>query len=303
MDYASDLDELGLPARRERRGGLSFLIIALGTVLIVVGWIMNASDPYTELANRVVQLPQDEATPIVTSDGTPVLLFEGTETSELALTTGATDTGAPGVSGPLLAAINSEGRPTPHLLPGEEVVVLAPGEDFGPVLPEPDVIEEALALDKAARRSIQRRLTMSGFEPGPADGVFGPATRKAITGYQQRWGYPETGYLDAAVLASLVQRTEKEYAAWAERQTASRRRVARLQPGHGHVDSAPTPARREMPVAPGDCRRSADGRVLGRQSIGCDLRGLGEGLRDMVTGDLSGPSDPSRIEERAGIDR
>ena len=298
MDYASDLDELGLPARRERRGGMSFMVIALGTVLIVAGWILTASDPYTELANRVVQMPGDSAAPIVTSDGTEVLLFE--EAEPPAAETPVVTAGRRPASAPWLAAVSSEGRPAPHQLPGEEVVVVAPDAFVGPTLPEPEVIEAALDLDRSARRSVQRRLSISGFDAGPADGVFGPATRQAITGYQQRWGYAETGYLDAAMLASLVQRTEKEYAAWTERRSASRRRAARES---AIAELTPLPAEPELPVAPGDCRRTRDGRVVGRQSLGCDLRGLGEGLRDMVTGDLSGPSGAGALEQGADVDR
>ena len=42
------------------------------------------------------------------------------------------------------------------------------------------VVEEGLNLDRAARRRIQQGLAAGGFDPGGADGLFGPRTRAAI---------------------------------------------------------------------------------------------------------------------------
>ena len=42
-------------------------------------------------------------------------------------------------------------------------------------------VEEVLGLDQAARRQIQQGLEAAGFDPGVADGVFGPRTRTAIS--------------------------------------------------------------------------------------------------------------------------
>ena len=39
------------------------------------------------------------------------------------------------------------------------------------------VVEEGLGLDRAARRQIQQGLLAGGFDPGGADGLFGPRTR------------------------------------------------------------------------------------------------------------------------------
>ena len=39
------------------------------------------------------------------------------------------------------------------------------------------VVEEQLGLDRAVRRQIQQGLQAAGFDPGGADGVFGPLTR------------------------------------------------------------------------------------------------------------------------------
>ena len=44
------------------------------------------------------------------------------------------------------------------------------------------VVEEGLGLDRAARRQIQLGLRAGGFDPGGADGLFGPRTRAADPG-------------------------------------------------------------------------------------------------------------------------
>ena len=63
--------------------------------------------------------------------------------------------------------------------------------------------EAALGLDRAARRRIQRGLAEAGFDPGPADGVFGPGTRAAIRRWQAARGATSTGYLDGPSAAAL----------------------------------------------------------------------------------------------------
>ena len=65
------------------------------------------------------------------------------------------------------------------------------------------VVEEGLSLEAPARRQIQEALGMAGFDPGGADGMFGPRTRAAIRGWQSSRGARATGYLDAASAAAL----------------------------------------------------------------------------------------------------
>ena len=65
------------------------------------------------------------------------------------------------------------------------------------------VVEEALGLDRAARRRIQVGLRNGGFDPGGADGLFGVRTRAAIRGWQSARGARATGYLDGAAAAAL----------------------------------------------------------------------------------------------------
>ena len=65
------------------------------------------------------------------------------------------------------------------------------------------VVEEGLGLDRAARRQIQQGLQSAGFDPGGADGLFGPRTRAAIRRWQSSRGARSTGYLDGASAAAL----------------------------------------------------------------------------------------------------
>ena len=65
------------------------------------------------------------------------------------------------------------------------------------------VVEEGLGLNRAARRQIQRGLRAAGFDPGGADGQFGPRTRAAIRNWQSARGALGTGYLDGPAATAL----------------------------------------------------------------------------------------------------
>ena len=65
------------------------------------------------------------------------------------------------------------------------------------------VVEEGLSLDRSARQEVQQGLQASGFDPGIADGLFGPRTRAAIRSWQTSQGARATGYLDRASAIAL----------------------------------------------------------------------------------------------------
>ena len=65
------------------------------------------------------------------------------------------------------------------------------------------VVEEGLGLDRSSRRQIQLGLQAGGFDPGGADGLFGPRTRAAIRGWQTSRGSRATGYLNGAAAEAL----------------------------------------------------------------------------------------------------
>ena len=68
------------------------------------------------------------------------------------------------------------------------------------------VPEAALGLTRADRRLIQSSLAAEGFDPGPADGMFGRRTRAAIGQWQAARGEEPTGYLDAEAARLLLAR-------------------------------------------------------------------------------------------------
>ncbi len=57
--------------------------------------------------------------------------------------------------------------------------------------------ENSLSLSKTQRTEIQRALNRLGHDSGPADGIFGPRTRRAISSWQRQEGVRaiEYGYL------------------------------------------------------------------------------------------------------------
>ena len=68
------------------------------------------------------------------------------------------------------------------------------------------VVEEGLGLNQAVRRQIQQGLRANGFDPGGADGLFGPRTRAAIRSWQSTRGVRSTGYLDGPQVEALRSR-------------------------------------------------------------------------------------------------
>lgn len=119
--------------------------------------------------------------------------------------------------------------------------------------------ERALALDRNARREIQVRLRLAGHDPGGADGVFGPRTRAALSGWQEATGQPVSGYLNEAQRDRLVGETEAAYAEWQESRPAR---------------TAQQPQRAQYYRGADGCLRDRYGRRVGGQSLRCDLRGL-----------------------------
>ncbi|MCB1372271.1 MAG: lytic murein transglycosylase [Rhodobacteraceae bacterium] len=62
---------------------------------------------------------------------------------------------------------------------------------------------DAQGMTIADRQELQRRLTAAGFDTQGSDGVIGPNTRAAISGYQQRAGLTVTGEPSLGLLAQL----------------------------------------------------------------------------------------------------
>ena len=88
--------------------------------------------------------------------------------------------------------------------PEQEARVVAGGTNpAGLGLPGSPAVETDLRLNRRARRVIQRGLLAEGFDPGPADGLFGPRTRAALRAWQSARGATATGYLNGESAAAL----------------------------------------------------------------------------------------------------
>lgn len=82
-----------------------------------------------------------------------------------------------------------------------------------------EAAEAALALDQDARRRIQERLTVLGFDTRGIDGVVGPGTRNAIAEWQRAQSLAGTGFVTAEqlrLLAALADARSAELATAAE---------------------------------------------------------------------------------------
>jgi membrane-bound lytic murein transglycosylase B len=63
------------------------------------------------------------------------------------------------------------------------------------------------ALTRDDVSAMQRALAAAGHDPGGSDGILGPATRRALRGFQSDAGLIADGYPDADTLAALSSRT------------------------------------------------------------------------------------------------
>ncbi len=68
----------------------------------------------------------------------------------------------------------------------------------------PESAEALLELSRSERRRIQMGLAAEGFDPGPADGLFGRGTREAIRKWQESRREAASGYLNADAARALL---------------------------------------------------------------------------------------------------
>ncbi len=120
-------------------------------------------------------------------------------------------------------------------------------------------IEDALGLSRHSRADIQLRLKLLGFDPQGIDGIFGPRTRAAISGWQRAQGHVPTGYLDAAQRAQIDDTSEGLFLAWQREESAlARARAAKV-----------------AAVADRERRIAAASRRFGGSRTSPELRGIG----------------------------
>ncbi|MCG6904431.1 MAG: peptidoglycan-binding protein [Rhodobacter sp.] len=87
--------------------------------------------------------------------------------------------------------------------------------------------EAALNLSRDRRRSIQRNLTLIGFDTAGIDGILGNRSRNAIAEWQRTIGAPDTGYLNANQITRIEAagaRRAKELQLEAERERLAEER-------------------------------------------------------------------------------
>ena len=153
------------------------------------------------------------------------------------------------------------------------------------------VREDALELDRSDRIALQRRLALLGYDPQGVDGVLGPKSREAIAAWQKDFGFVETGYLDAPLLASIKERSMEQWAVWEAERNARVRHAAKGNATSMEVD--------ETTVEAG-CARGANGTIIERQSFICDIKGMTESVGQLFTSDED--RDP-RLTVVRGFDR
>ncbi|MDF1855697.1 peptidoglycan-binding protein [Pseudooceanicola sp.] len=76
--------------------------------------------------------------------------------------------------------------------------------------------EAALNLSRDQRRVIQSNLTAIGYSTRGVDGLFGPATRRAISAWQEANGQAATGYLNRPQVAAIQAAADRKAAQLAQ---------------------------------------------------------------------------------------
>lgn len=88
-------------------------------------------------------------------------------------------------------------------------VVVTPPDDVDPGALAPAEIEAALKLTRTQRGTIQKQLTVLGYDAGVADGLWGSKTRVAIKTWQKANKKTQTGYVTAAQVRLIADQAGK----------------------------------------------------------------------------------------------
>lgn len=91
----------------------------------------------------------------------------------------------------------------------------------------PERVEEGLSLTRDERRTIQRDLTLLGFNTRGIDGIFGPGTRNAITGWQELNDLDNTGFLTREQIFSMAAQAARRAVELEEAERARQAEVER----------------------------------------------------------------------------
>ena len=95
-------------------------------------------------------------------------------------------------------------------------------------------VEEAAALKQGSRgedvKTVQRKLKRWGYYDGNVDGIYGPATKKAVTYFQRKNGLTADGIVGSKTFAALGMMQQASGGSRGELYRAGRRRRGRAQP-------------------------------------------------------------------------
>ncbi|HJV40929.1 lytic murein transglycosylase [Caulobacter sp.] len=165
-----------------------------------VGWanevILPAGFDYS-LAEGPREIPAWwEAKGVRRADGLPWTAADAAQPAGLILPAGAA--GPAFLALPNHFAIRAYNNSTAYAL---GIGLLADRFAGGGPLVTPWPVETALSLSD--RMAAQIALARVGFSPGPADGVIGAGTRKALRAWQQSQQLPADGYLSSDMVARL----------------------------------------------------------------------------------------------------
>lgn len=68
---------------------------------------------------------------------------------------------------------------------------------------EEQVICFKYSYGRSLVKAVQTKLQAWGYDPGPVDGFWGPATESAVTIFQRHMGLPESTQLDDGTLRAM----------------------------------------------------------------------------------------------------
>ncbi len=121
--------------------------------------------------------------------------------------------------------------------------------------------EMQLALDKAHRIELQKRLTNLGFETGSSDGNLGARSRNAIGAWQSANAFPATNYLDKEQYDLIVKQSEPFLKAVRAAPEIEKKRVIRNNKGNKNRE------KRNVRRKPPTHSAVANGQNLNRRTV------------------------------------
>ncbi|MEM9147567.1 MAG: caspase family protein [Pseudomonadota bacterium] len=157
--------------------------------------------------------------------------------------------------------VRPEPTPEPVVEP-PRTVASAPVDPPQPSVPQP-VIEPDFLPSRAQIRDSQARLTLLDYVPGPADGLMGRQTEKAISTFQRAEGLTSTGELTRATFDLLAARVPADrlaafYRELEAQRVAARRAAEERRRLEEEEEAAAEAARRQQQEAAAAAARAPD---------------------------------------------